>query len=155
VDRIVRSLDTDYALFDLKQVGDFSEFQPCTLNDVIDSKYRKHWTVLDKYLNYGSGSEMDVVKSIRPILEQTLYHRFPSSFGAHLTLGQMVGEIGRVDAMHELHLLKVRLEELKEINQYCIDNAHGDDALVLEEAIAPDQLKRHIRWTINFVRGSN
>jgi len=151
---VIKLLKADEcAVYRLKQVGDYSEFEVSSVDDIVASTYKIHWKTLVRYARYGAGRESDVVKSIRPLVEQILHLRFPGDFSEYSSLGDMIRQTCNADASSELSQLRSILEELAALNSYCIDHAHGDDALTAQEGIVGAELKGHCEWVLSFVRG--
>lgn len=140
-------------VYRLKQVGNYSEFEVSSVDDIVASSYKIQWKTLVKYARYATGQEADVVKSIRPLLEQNLHYRFPGDFSENDSLGGMLGKIRKADALSELAQLKISLDELATVNSYCVDHTHGDHALSTQENIVGAELKGHCEWALSFIKG--
>jgi wobble nucleotide-excising tRNase len=154
VSSVIRLLKgNECAVYRLKQVGDYSEFEASNVDDIVASSYKLQWKTLIKYSRYGTGQEADVVKAIRPLLEHNLHYRFPGDFSENNSLGDMLGKIRKADALSELAQLKSSLDELATVNSYCVDHTHGDHALSTQENIVGAELKGHCEWALSFIKG--
>ncbi|WDT76009.1 MAG: hypothetical protein MPW16_01960 [Candidatus Manganitrophus sp.] len=69
-----------------------------------------------------------VVHAIRPMLEANLRHRFQDSFKGAYSLGKMIEAIRTSVSNNPLEVMKPKLAELDDINEFATEFVHDSEA---------------------------
>jgi len=117
------------------------------------SDYFKNYDVLMNYYNDNTGDKKDVVKTIRPLLEDYLKFKIPRQFLDNEWLGDMIKKIREADINSTLSNAKDILDELDGINDYSKKYHHGTNHNADIEIIDDSELQAYVRRTLNILGG--
>jgi len=88
------------------------------------SDFYKSYSKIEKYMEDGSGTPLDVARCIRPVLEGHLRRCFPTVFKSSGTLGKYISMIREADEATPIKSLQQYLAELEAINDYATEYQH-------------------------------
>ena len=117
--------------------------------------YLRDYFCLDEYLATGASADLrGVARCIRPVLEANLRFRFPKSFKRDEWLGDFIGKIRDSGPNDALAVLKPKLPELEDINNYSKKYHHDrNQSGWATEPVNEAQLEAYTKRTLEFVSG--
>ncbi|ATC96533.1 AAA family ATPase [Pseudoalteromonas tunicata] len=99
-------------------INRYSDFDVINLDQECESAYFKCHRMLDEYLVGNAQSNMEIARSIRPMLEGYLHRRFPNLINGGLLFGQVIDLISNAQPPSPLVNAQNITNELNEINRY-------------------------------------
>jgi wobble nucleotide-excising tRNase len=97
---------------------------PCNLDDACRGRAASDMDDLQAFVATGAGTDRDVIRKMRVVLETYCRSTYPASFAADDRLGTMVEKIKKAGDQHPAASI---VDELNEINEYTRDHHHGED----------------------------
>ncbi len=102
-----------------------SVINPYNLDLAVRTQYQNDKEAVQLYIGQLEGSELDIIRKFRPLLETYYATHFPLLFKPEHTLGDISSAIRSVGETHPLYSI---MQKLEEINLYTRDYHHGSDA---------------------------
>lgn len=118
------------------------------------TEYFKHYDKLKDYFDHGTSEELPPIAArIRLILEGNLSVRFPS-LPFNKSLGDYIRLIKDADDTDDLSMLKPRLRELEEINEFARKFHHDTNPTGYHTETTTDpELRSYVQRALNFIPG--
>jgi len=115
-------------------------------------EYYQNYFTLAEYLETGVSDDLlSVARCIRPLLEGNIRLRFPREFGNNMWLGDFIGCINDAEDNDSLAILKSRLPEFEEINNYSKRYHHPNEGKI--EQVNDTELCSYIERTLRLIGG--
>lgn len=152
-DEILRaSAPQDIACVKLKTVANrYSNFDVIDVDKECESAYFKCHRVLGEYLDGAAQSNMEVARSIRPMLEGYLHRRFPGLLNRGLLFGQVIDAISNAQHSSPLAHAQNITNELNEINGYAGQFHHDTNPAADQVQIIDGELRQFVERALNVV----
>lgn len=112
------------------------------------SIYHKNFGALLSFYRDRTGVPLDVVRAIRPFLEEWLQLRFPGHFQRNEWLGDYINRIRNADIRSGLQQAQADLTEFEAINDYSKKYHHSDS-----ENLSDDELHGFVKRALRLVGG--
>lgn len=144
-----RALCTVFGI--LGDPNNYSIINPYSLDSEAQDQYIQDKEKVQLYLGENEGSELDVVRTLRPLLEGYYKTRFPALVAANHTLGDITSNIRSVGETHPLHNV---VEQLEEINLYTRPYHHGNNAGQQPAAINSNELRGSAMKVLSIIGAS-
>lgn len=147
----LKSSDTE--LYQIKRhLSNESIFDYFDIEKETRGDYFKHYDVLQNYLNNCYESELiNIARCIRPLLESNLRMRFPGLLSKNKWLGNYIAKIRECNQDCILSVLKDKLEELNEINEFSKKFHHGEEKGNKPIPIEDGELMPIVKKTLKFI----
>lgn len=142
-------------VLELRRSGsEYSVLDKCDIEERVESEYKSNYRTLVKYVDEGEVIEKKtVVHAIRPMLEANLRHRFQDSFKGAYSLGKMIEAIRSCVSGNPLELMKPKLTELDDINEFATEFMHDSDADGSLQQLDGTELKNFAKRALAVARG--
>lgn len=152
-DEILRaSAPQNIACVKLKTVANrYSNFDVIDVDKECESAYFKCHRVLAEYLDGAAQSNMEVARSIRPMLEGYLHRRFPGLLNRGLLFGQVIDAISNAQHSSPLSHAQNITNELNEINGYAGQFHHDTNPAADQVQIIDGELRQFVERALNVV----
>jgi hypothetical protein len=139
----------------IAQKGQDSAVEEWDVEEATRDVYLRDYFCIDEYLATGGSTDpRGVARCIRPLLEANLRLRFPKSFEREEWLGDFIGKIRDSGPNDTLALLKPKLPELEDINNYSKKYHHDQNQSGWgTEPVNEAQLRAYAKRTLEFVSG--
>ena len=126
----------------------------CDIEDRVQSDYKMNYRTLVAYVVKGEVvDKQKVVRSIRPMLEANLRHRFQDSLKGTYSLGKMIEAIRACKPGDPLEGMKPKEEDLDDINEFATDFTHDSEADGSLQELDDAQLKNYAKRALAIARG--
>ena len=133
---------------------DDTTITPWNILDETRGDYFKNHGQLTAFVNDGDGDRRDVVRTIRPVLEEYFRFRFPGVFADNEWLGDFISRIRDAEPGESLNAAQKILDELQEINDYSKKYHHSSNPGGADtEPINDGELQVFGRRTLDVVGG--
>lgn len=118
--------------------------------------YLQDYFALDDYVATGASSDLrSTARRIRPLLEGNLRLRFPKSFSRSEWLAEFINKIRDCGPSDDLGVLKPRLSELEDINNYSKKYHHEQNPTACNtEPVNDAALRAYAKRALKFVSGT-
>lgn len=154
-DDILRSPNAnpiDVKCIKLKSVAnDYSDFDGIDLDKECETAYFKSHRVLDEYLSGVAPSNMEVARTIRPMLEGYLHRRFPGRINKGQLFGQIIIAINGAQPPNPLIHAQNITDELTEINTYAGQFHHDTNPAADQVVVVDGELRTYVIRALNLV----
>jgi wobble nucleotide-excising tRNase len=140
----------------IKRSQNGSVIEEWDIESATQSRHQKNYGKIKKYLDQNEGDPLDVALCIRPLLEGYLRVRFPDEFAPKEWLGDFIKKIRESADTDPLASMKIKLEELTNINDFSKRFHHETDEnySVNRENVTEVELRPWVKRTIEFIRSS-
>ena len=129
----------------------YSDFDAIEVDRECESAYFKCHRVLGEYLDGAAQSNMEVARSIRPMLEGYLHRRFPGLLNRGLLFGQVIDAISNAQHSSPLAHAQNITNELNEINGYAGQFHHDTNPAADQVQIIDGELRQFVERALNVV----
>lgn len=140
--------NADIKTLQLCQTGNSTTIRPWDIEAETKSTYLMNYATLLSFYRDRDGEPLNVVRSIRPFLEEWLRLRFPGHFQPNEWLGDFISKIRNADTGSGLQQILAELTEFEAINDYSKKYHHSDS-----ESLSDDELHGFVKRTIRLVGG--
>ena len=129
----------------------YSDFGTIDIDQECESAYFKSHRILGEFMEGRSQNNMDVARSIRPMLEGYLHRRFPGLINPGLLFGQVVSQISQAMAPSPLIHAQNIIDELNQINSYAGQFHHDTNPAADQIQIVESELLGFVERAINVI----
>ncbi|GHT30746.1 hypothetical protein FACS1894214_1190 [Planctomycetales bacterium] len=147
-------ISTEKKVLKISHIGGNNHIEELDIVAETLSVYLKNHAILSQFYNERQGSEMNVVRAIRPLLEGWLRRRFPMRFGDNQWLGDFIKTIRCANDSDGLVRAKDDLSEIESINNYSKQFHHDQNSNADSERIDTTELHGFVKRTLQLV-GTN
>lgn len=124
--------------------------EECCIESEIRSNYYKNFDILLEFYKNNIGKPIDVVRAIRPLLEEWLRMRFPGFFKDGEWLGDFIKKSQDYSNSTVSQLIKKDLSEIININDYSKVFHHGNNQ-VSNPDISDNELRGYVQKTLGLL----
>ncbi len=135
----------------IKREGKGSVIKEWDIEKETAGEYFQNYSILEKFLENGSGDLRHVACCIRPLIEGNLRIRFPGVFKENEWLGDFISKIRSADGNNQLVMIKQYLEEVEDINNYSKQYHHSQNPNADNATINSTELKAYVERTLNLL----
>lgn len=134
---------------------DYVILDTCDIEERVQSEYKANYATIVEYTTKGDLVDRQrVVRAIRPMLEANLRHRFQASLKGASSLGKMIEAIRTCKPEDALEGMKLKLQDLTQVNDYATDFTHDTEADGSLQRLDDAQLLKHARLALAIARGT-
>jgi len=148
----------DYKSADIKtlqicRTGDNANIGEWDIKAETESTYIKNYSALLDFSRERKGVPLNVVRSIRPFIEERLRVLFPGHFQANEWLGDFIVKIRNASNTDRLSHAQADLSEIEAINDYSKKYHHDQNASAVSETLSEDELHGFVKRTLKLAGG--
>lgn len=130
----------------------YSEIGECDIDELCASDYYRDHTLVAKFVDGAfTGSNRDVARAIRPMLEGYYHRRYPGMLRKRTMFGKIIDDIEAARAPNPLVNLQPELEELRAVNEYASRFHHDTNPDASHVIVSDNELLRWAKRALDLI----